>query len=74
MVDEPVVGLARDAGPRFVEDAARRAGPGDGPVCVIATGETTVRVTGRGRGGRNQEAGAVGGADARGAAGVLRPC
>ncbi len=55
VVDEPVVGLARDAGPRFVEDAARRAGPGDDPVCVIATGETTVRVTGRGRGGRNQE-------------------
>jgi glycerate 2-kinase len=55
VVDEPVVGLARDAGPRFVEDALRRAGPGDDPVCVIATGETTVRVTGSGRGGRNQE-------------------
>ena len=25
------------------------------PVCVISSGETTVRVTGRGRGGRNQE-------------------
>jgi glycerate-2-kinase len=25
------------------------------PVCIIATGETTVRVTGGGRGGRNQE-------------------
>jgi glycerate 2-kinase len=55
VIDEPVVGLARDAGPRFVEEAARRAGPGDAPACVIATGETTVRVTGRGRGGRNQE-------------------
>ena len=50
-----MVGLARDAGPRFVEEAVRRAGPGDDPACVIATGETTVRVTGRGRGGRNQE-------------------
>ena len=55
VVDEPVVGLARVAGPRFVEDAWRRAGSGDDAVCVIATGETTVRVTGRGRGGRNQE-------------------
>jgi hydroxypyruvate reductase len=55
VVDEPVVGLARDAGPRVVDDAVRRAGPGDDPVCVIATGETTVRVAGRGRGGRNQE-------------------
>ncbi len=55
VIDEPVVGPARDAGPRFVAEAARRAGPGDAPACVIATGETTVRVTGRGRGGRNQE-------------------
>lgn len=55
VVDEPVVGLARDAGPRFVGEALRCARPGDEPVCVIATGETTVRVTGRGRGGRNQE-------------------
>jgi hydroxypyruvate reductase len=55
VIDEPVVGLARDAGPRVVENAVHRAGPGDDAVCVIATGETTVRVTGRGRGGRNQE-------------------
>jgi glycerate 2-kinase len=55
VIDEPIVGFARDAGPRFVEDAWRRVGPGDDPVCVIATGETTVRVAGRGRGGRNQE-------------------
>ncbi len=55
VIDEPVVGAARVAGPRFVEDAVRRAEAADDPVCVIATGETTVRVTGRGRGGRNQE-------------------
>ena len=55
VIDEPVVGPAREAGPGFVESAVRRAGPGDEPVCVIATGETTVRVTGSGRGGRNQE-------------------
>ena len=29
--------------------------PSPGPFCALATGETTVRVTGRGRGGRNQE-------------------
>jgi glycerate 2-kinase len=55
VIDEPVVGLARDAGPRFVDDAVRRSGSRSQPTCVIATGETTVRVTGRGRGGRNQE-------------------
>jgi hydroxypyruvate reductase len=27
----------------------------DAPLCVISAGETTVRVVGRGRGGRNQE-------------------
>ena len=55
VIDEPIVGPARDAGSGFVERALRLAGPGDEPACVIATGETTVRVTGRGRGGRNQE-------------------
>ncbi len=55
VIDEPVVGQARDAGPRFVDEAVRRSGNSREPTCVIATGETTVRVTGRGRGGRNQE-------------------
>jgi hydroxypyruvate reductase len=52
---EPVVGLAREAGPRFVADAASELGAVVAPTCVIATGETTVRVVGSGRGGRNQE-------------------
>ena len=52
---EPVLGLAREAGPRFVAEAAERLGGVDAPTCVIATGETTVRVVGSGRGGRNQE-------------------
>jgi hydroxypyruvate reductase len=55
VIDEPVVGLARDAGPRFIDEAVRLSGNRREPTCVIATGETTVRVTGRGRGGRNQE-------------------
>jgi hydroxypyruvate reductase len=52
---EPVVGAAREAGPRFVADAVRLAGVIESPTCVIGTGETTVQVTGCGRGGRNQE-------------------
>ncbi len=55
VLPEPVTGIARDSGPRFLSDARRAIGPVDSPVCAIATGETTVRVVGRGRGGRNQE-------------------
>jgi hydroxypyruvate reductase len=55
VIGEPVVGLAREAGPRLVDGAVRLSGNRGRPTCVIATGETTVRVTGRGRGGRNQE-------------------
>lgn len=52
--DAPVIGEARVAGDAFVSslpvsiDKTRR-------LCVISGGETTVHVTGRGRGGRNQE-------------------
>jgi len=52
--DAPVTGEARAAGEAFVSslpapiDSSRR-------LCVISSGETTVHVTGRGRGGRNQE-------------------
>jgi hydroxypyruvate reductase len=50
-----VVGDARAAGPALVERAlsARRAI--GRRVCLLASGETTVAVRGRGRGGRNQE-------------------
>jgi hydroxypyruvate reductase len=47
----PVAGEARDAGRRLVSMAAHLPRP----ACLIASGETTVRVVGRGRGGRNQE-------------------
>jgi hydroxypyruvate reductase len=47
-------GEAQIAGRRLAElTLAMR--PRGGPVCVIASGETTVTVTGRGTGGRNQE-------------------
>lgn len=52
-IDEPIEGEARAAGRRFV-DRVLGAGPVR-PACVIASGETTVHVTGGGRGGRNQE-------------------
>jgi glycerate 2-kinase len=47
----PTIGEARDAARAFLESARGLARP----ACVVATGETTVRVTGSGRGGRNQE-------------------
>jgi glycerate 2-kinase len=53
VVEEAIVGEARRIGPLLV---ARAAGArGDRPFCLIASGETTVTVKGRGRGGRNQE-------------------
>jgi glycerate-2-kinase len=49
VIDGPVTGEARHAALPWLEatDGHER--------CVISSGETTVRVTGRGRGGRNQE-------------------
>jgi hydroxypyruvate reductase len=56
VVDEPVTGEARDAGPRHVARvAAHVAASPRRPLCVISSGETTVTVRGTGRGGRNQE-------------------
>lgn len=53
VVPEPTIGAAREAGPAFVARAMAMAA--DRPTCVIASGETTVDVRGRGTGGRNQE-------------------
>jgi len=55
VVDEPVVGEARDAGPSFARQAIEAAANDRRPACVVASGETTVRVKGTGIGGRNQE-------------------
>jgi hydroxypyruvate reductase len=49
---EPTHGEARTAGPAFMSGAMADVVR---PLCVLAAGETTVRVTGPGRGGRNQE-------------------
>jgi glycerate-2-kinase len=48
-------GEARDAAGIFFDAAAPFVSRTTGPLCVLAAGETTVRVTGAGRGGRNQE-------------------
>jgi glycerate 2-kinase len=55
VLPEASSGEARVAGARFAAEALSRAAAVDRPACVIASGETTVRVTGTGRGGRNQE-------------------
>jgi len=55
LIDEPVVGEARDAGPAWLERARHLSRDAGRPVCVISGGETTVRVTGSGLGGRNLE-------------------
>ncbi len=54
-LDAPITGDARVAGPRYVMDVARLTYDMRRPACVVSAGETTVRVVGSGRGGRNQE-------------------
>ena len=55
MMREPVVGEAKVAGPAWLERARQLCAGVAKPVCVISGGETTVRVTGDGLGGRNLE-------------------
>jgi glycerate 2-kinase len=54
-IDDPVVGEARLAAAALLRAALAGAATLPRPACVISSGETTVRVVGRGRGGRNQE-------------------
>jgi hydroxypyruvate reductase len=53
--DAPVVGEARIAAHELVDRIWERCREVPRPWCVVSSGETTVRVTGSGRGGRNQE-------------------
>jgi hydroxypyruvate reductase len=55
VIDEPVLGRARAAAPGLIQVALRAIRGRPGPHCVLAGGETTVRVSGTGTGGRNQE-------------------
>jgi glycerate 2-kinase len=55
VIEEPIVGDARTTGPVLLERARALAAGKPRPLCVIASGETTVTVIGKGKGGRNQE-------------------
>ena len=56
-IEAPVVGQARVAAKAHHVDVLRLAAGLSRPACVLSAGETTVEVTGAGRGGRNQEFG-----------------
>jgi len=55
VIDDRVTGEARQTAPAWLSRALDLARSASGPVCVISSGETTVRVTGHGLGGRNLE-------------------
>jgi glycerate 2-kinase len=55
IVVEPVTGEAREAARHHLARTAAAVASMPRPVCVIASGETTVTVRGQGKGGRNQE-------------------
>ena len=54
-IREAIVGDARTMGPIVLDRARAMAAGRREPVAVIASGETTVKVLGKGSGGRNQE-------------------
>jgi glycerate-2-kinase len=69
-----LTGEARDAGALLASAAlaARRTGrPASPPSCIVAGGETTVSVTGSGRGGRNQEIALAAALELEGTSGIL---
>jgi hydroxypyruvate reductase len=55
VLNDPVLGEARAAGHGLWTRVHEHAAQVGRPACVIASGETTVRVGGGGKGGRNQE-------------------
>ena len=55
VIDAPIVGEAREAARAFAGEVRAAGARLTSPACVIGGGETTVRVTGNGLGGRNQE-------------------
>jgi glycerate 2-kinase len=55
VIEQPVTGEARETAALHVANVVRDTALLPRPVCVISSGETTVTVTGRGKGGRNQE-------------------
>ena len=55
VVSEPIVGEARNTAVAHLRRVAVDAAAWPRPLCVISSGETTVTVRGKGKGGRNQE-------------------
>jgi glycerate 2-kinase len=54
-IGKPVVGEARVVARAWLDEAQKLAEAVRPPVCVVSAGETTVRVLGTGKGGRNLE-------------------
>lgn len=55
VIEQPVVGFAREAAVAHLRAAGEMAAGAARPLCIVSSGETTVRVVGSGLGGRNQE-------------------
>jgi hydroxypyruvate reductase len=55
VIQQPVVGDVRTVAPTYWTNVAALAAHAARPLCVLSSGETTVHVTGAGKGGRNQE-------------------
>lgn len=55
VIPEPITGEARVAAADLVRRVASEFANARRPLCVVASGETTVTVRGKGKGGRNQE-------------------
>ncbi len=53
--DDPVIGDARSSAVAHMRAVLAQAADVGGPACFVSSGETTVNVTGHGKGGRNQE-------------------
>jgi hydroxypyruvate reductase len=53
MLEDPIIGEARSAATAYFTTMTRLAH--ERPLAIVSSGETTVHVTGGGRGGRNQE-------------------
>jgi glycerate-2-kinase len=54
-LEDPVIGEARTTAVAHLRAVMARAVELRRPACIVSSGETTVHVTGQGRGGRNQE-------------------
>ncbi len=66
VLPEPIVGDAKHAARRWAAAVSSVADRARQPACVLSAGETTVRVVGHGRGGRNLEFALAAAADLHG--------